>query len=211
VKIKKIFSYLNRSNLIEYVQAKSANGKFAHVQIRISNGSKFDKTQAWLESAPHVQKSTPPGNHTNGNDELLNKENTKERKEHNTESNSATGVAQADPSHGFNEFWKIYPVKKNRVRAKKIWEKKKYSPIVVMILADVMKRSELDSQWHDKQYIPHPSTYLTNELWNDEVTTQEPEAKKGNGSDALSRVINKHLYKGNVYDHDSGNTIDPLR
>lgn len=41
--------------------------------------------------------------------------------------------------------------------------------------------------------------------------TQKPSTRKSSGGDALSRVINKHLNKGNVYDHGTGNTIDPFR
>lgn len=211
-KIKKIFSYLKRANLIEYVQNKGAKGQYQSVQIRILNGKKFDKTQAWLEDAPVVQKTAPAEVCTNGNEGLRNTDITKDIKEHNTKDISATDVTQESEPCAFNTFWDIYPVKKNKIRAKKIWDKKKLNKIAVLICNDVSNRQVNDSAWADEQYIPHPSTYLQNERWNDTVTTQPKyTCSKSNGGDALSRVINKHLNKGNVYDHSTGNTIDPLR
>lgn len=38
-----------------------------------------------------------------------------------------------------------------------------------------------------------------------------PPVRKSSGGDALSRVLNKHMNKGATYDHNTGNTIDPLR
>lgn len=213
VKINKIFSYLNRAKLIEYVQGKCANGQFAPVQIRVLNGSKFDKTQSWLESAPHIQKPVVPVHCANGNDELLNKEDTKERKEHNTESNSATDVAHKRANDdAFENYWKINPVKKNKIRAKQIWDKKKLYKIEVVICADIKNRLENDSQWQNLKYIPHPSTYLQNELWNDEITTyiDDQPKSKNSGGDSLSRVLNK-INRGNTYDHNTGRAYDPLR
>ena len=203
---------MNRAKLIEYVQGKSAKGTFTPVQIRILNGSKFDKTQAWIENAPHVQKPTLAVNCTNGNDELLNKEITKDIKEQDNKDISATDVTHENEVCAFNTFWNIYPVKKNKIRAKKIWDKKKLNKIAVLICNDVSNRQVNDSAWADEQYIPHPSTYLQNERWNDTVTSQPKyTSSKSKGGDALSRVINKHLNKGNVYDHSTGNTVDPLR
>jgi hypothetical protein len=211
-KLREIFSYLNRARLIEYVQGKCANGKFSSVQIRILNGAKFDKTQAYTESAPVGQKHARAVNRTGGNDGLRNKENTKERKEHNTDSNSASNDAHVCLDNGFNDFWNLYKVKKNKVRAKKIWERKKLHEIHEMILNNVAKRNELDSQWQAEQFIPHPSTYLHNELWTDSFTeitfNSNCPANKG---DALSRVVNKYMNQGETYDHATGSTIDPFR
>lgn len=211
-KIKKIFAYLNRARLIEYVQGKSDIGRYTHVQIRILNGSKFDKTQAWIDSAPLRQKPIPPEKHTNENDGLLNKDITKERKTHNTGSNSASQDARVLENESFNNFWKIYPVKKNKIRAARIWHRNKYHEISDTIIADVSSRALTDAQWQDTQFIPHPSTYLANKLWLDEITQATPKApnKGSNAGDSLSRVLNKYMNQGATYDQH-GNTIDPLR
>lgn len=211
-KMAQIFSYLRRANLIEYVQEKCANGKFAQVVIVVLNGLDFDKNQPFKENAPLPPKTAPTVNRTNGNDELINKDNNKYVKENNTKSNSASVDAHVPLKDGFDDFWKIYPVKKNKVRSKRIWERKKLYKIHELILKDLSLRKSLDAQWKEPQFIPHPSTYLQNELWNDDLMPEVTKpSTKTNGGDALSRVINKHLKNnGETYDQ-YGNTYDPLR
>ena len=148
----------------------------------------------------------PPINGTTANDELLKKEVTKEIKEHNTNNYSATDVAQARANDdAFENYWKINPVKKNRVRARKIWDKKKLYKIETLICADILNRLENDSQWQDKQYIPHPSTYLFNELWNDEIT-QPSTPKKSSGKSSSFDEYQAELKKqsrGTTYEYSA--------
>lgn len=177
-KIKKIFSYLNRANLIEYVQNKCAKGTFQSVQIRILNGKKFDKTQAWLEDAPVVQKTAPAVNRTNGNEGLRNTDITKDLNKHNTDNNSATDVAHETDNSAFDEFWKTYPIKRNRFRAKRIWDKKKLSHLAENIIHDVCNRLVNDDAWSDKKFIPHASKYLEHERWNDDISNYHKPKKE---------------------------------
>jgi DNA replication protein DnaC len=202
-KIKKIFSYLHRANLIKYVQSRCANGDFAQVDIHVQSGFEFDKTQSYIECAHAGAKRVPPINGTTANDELLNKEVTKEREEQDTKNYSATDVAPERDDMTFDEFWKIYPIKKNKVRAKKIWDKEKFRLIVTLICSDVLKRTRSEPQWQDKQYIPHPSTYLGNKLWEDEIT-QIPPPKKSSGKsssfDAYQEELKQQM-RGTTYEH----------
>jgi hypothetical protein len=164
-----------------------------------------------------VQSKTPlPENPDPENRDPENQDYKKERdlekKEEDLNNISATDVTHENEPCAFNTFWDIYPIKKNKIRSKKIWERKKLNKIAVLICNDVSNRQVNDSSWSDEQYIPHPSTYLQNERWNDSITNQAKEKpSKHKSGDALSRVINKHLNRGNVYDHGTGNTIDPLR
>lgn len=73
----------------------------------------------------------------------------------------------ANKNSGFEEFWKIYPRKKDRSRAQKIWLQKK--PVLEVLIADVKNRMQLDPVWKEKKFIPYPSTYLANEKWLDEL------------------------------------------
>jgi len=80
-------------------------------------------------------------------------------------------VVQEDSSL-FDSFWKAYPRKINKGFAKKVFAKMKVTEdlLAKMIQAiEVQKRSV----WKDKdpQYIPHPSTWLNGERWEDEVQT----------------------------------------
>ena len=217
-KIYDILTYMIDTNLLVRNVHRSANGRKEKTSYTVLDGTKFlDISTSAQES---VQISAPlPQNQEVDNQEVENGDTRKERclkkkdKDINTNNISATDVAPEKSDKAFNEFWEWYPVKKNKVRAKKIWDRKKYTSILSLILTDVINRLKHDSQWQDKQYIPHPSTYLGNELWNDEITTHSSisSSSKNKSGDALSRVINKHLNRGNVYDHGTGNTIDPLR
>ena len=72
----------------------------------------------------------------------------------------------------FNQFWTEYPLKKAKKYAEGIWLRKINPEIAPMIIEDVKKRKLLDPQWikDGGMFIPHASTYLNQERWNDEIT-----------------------------------------
>lgn len=203
-KLKNIFAYLQRANLIEYVQDRCANGDFAQIDIRVLCGDKFNADAALSEGAQMGGSIMVPAiNGTTANDELLKKEHTKERKEHNTKRYSASTDAQKKNDDTFDEFWKSYPIKKNKIRSKKIWDREKFSTIVTLICCDVLNRTKNEPQWQDKQYIPHPATYLGNKLWEDEVTEPSDIPKKSSGKSSSFDAYQADLQKqrGNTYEH----------
>jgi hypothetical protein len=72
----------------------------------------------------------------------------------------------------FDEFWKAYPRKTNKGFAEKLFAKLKVDQ---ELLTKMIQAIHLQSRtvWKDKdqQYIPHPSTWLNGERWEDEVST----------------------------------------
>lgn len=88
----------------------------------------------------------------------------------NTDINTDTIVRQGNPL--FEQFWKAYPKKTNKAFARKVFDKLK----VDQALLDKMLKAiaaQIKTTWKDKdpQYIPHPSTWLNGERWEDEVTS----------------------------------------
>lgn len=73
----------------------------------------------------------------------------------------------------FEMFWESYPKKRDKVAARKSWEKNKLEAIGEKIVADVLDRSQRDVQWQDKQFIPYPATYLNHQRWTDEIITKQ--------------------------------------
>jgi len=73
----------------------------------------------------------------------------------------------------FEEFWKAYPRKTNKGFARKVFEKLKVDDAMLtkMIQAIYVQNKNV---WKDKdqQYIPHPSTWLNGERWDDEVVVK---------------------------------------
>lgn len=79
---------------------------------------------------------------------------------------------------GFEDFWKSYPRKTAKTVAEKSFSKLKVDPVLLdkmLIALDIQKSS---SQWtrDSGSYIPHPSTWLNQRRWEDEI---KPEIIKG--------------------------------
>lgn len=71
----------------------------------------------------------------------------------------------------FNRFWTAYPKKEKKPDAAKAWKAAKLDNLADMIVADVTRRRMDDVQWHDRQFIPHPASYLRQRRWEDEIPT----------------------------------------
>jgi hypothetical protein len=72
----------------------------------------------------------------------------------------------------FDDFWKAYPRKTNKGFARKVFEKLKVDDAMLtkMIQAIYVQNKNV---WKDKdqQYIPHPSTWLNGERWEDDISS----------------------------------------
>ncbi len=71
----------------------------------------------------------------------------------------------------FEEFWSAYPLKKNKAKAKQVWQKGKvaaFNSMADVLIADVLNRAENERGWLDG-YTPHATTYLSNKRWQDDV------------------------------------------
>lgn len=65
----------------------------------------------------------------------------------------------------FEEFWAWYPRKVGKAAARKAWKKCKTDSETVIAGA---VRMATDSNLPELQYVPHPSTWLNEERWNDD-------------------------------------------
>jgi len=214
-KIYSILNYLIRTNLLIRNVQLSAKGTHISTTYIVLNGDDFLDTERPVEDV-HIDVQPLPDNPDPVQPDPVNTDIRKERdlerkedyKEISLKDYSATEVARVTVDDAFEEFWKIYPVKKNKFRAKKIWERKKYSTIVTLICKDILNRLANEAQWQDVQFIPHASTYLNNERWNDEIIYRRPkEASTGNGS--FSNVMYGKSDAGVTYD-ERGNSVNPF-
>ncbi len=71
----------------------------------------------------------------------------------------------------FDDFWNLYPRKTNKGAARKAWAKLKPNEYVCDLIAMNISERLAAGEWQDKKFIPHPSTYLNGERWEDEVIT----------------------------------------
>jgi hypothetical protein len=90
----------------------------------------------------------------------------------------------------FDEFWNLYDKK---VGDRKGCEKKYNSLTDEERIKIKETLPEFKKQFSEKQYQPHPSTYLNQKRWNDEIITTKP---KQNGNTSGTHLIAKDFRTG---------------
>lgn len=236
-KLEKILSYLKKNNLVSIERTRLEDGTLAGGFILIKCGVDFKKdcveeivqyrssrcANTPATEKPYVdnaQKNTQknntlamcnlntdkPASGLSGPGEPTPIKEISKKEINNNKINIS--CASSDALSGFDAYWEINPKKKNKIRAQKIWKKKNLCKIATLICEDVRNRLENDHQWKNVQFIPHPDTYLTNELWNDDITPRGPALKKGSNT-SFSDFINSPTKSGATYD-EHGNAINPF-
>lgn len=71
----------------------------------------------------------------------------------------------------FASFWELYPKKVAKKTAVKAFEKINPDKTLLQQMLKAIENQTKSKQWQDKQYIPHPATWLNRERWNDEIET----------------------------------------
>lgn len=209
-RLQKIINSLKEHGLITITMVREPDGKFAHASFHVHNGDDFKIPQKPLQDVACEESVQPctekPLTVSQSLDTVDYKEREKKKEINKDISNinSATVVAHVRNDATFDEFWKVYPVKKNKERAKRIWDREKFGIIATLICCDVMNRVAKEPQWQQKQYIPHPSTYLCNKLWNDEITQDDSQPRKSSGKSSSFDAYQAELKKqnrGTTYEH----------
>ncbi len=197
-KLDKYLSILVQVGLIRVVQIRDEHGRFAQSDMCILNGSKFNINNL-DENAPYIKNhstdihSTVTRSYTKNINTKKNKENIKK----------LSCASEEDARASFEEkFWAHHPRKKNKTRALRIWIKNKLHEKADLIEAKLLEHLREDVQWQDPQFIPHPSTLLNGEFWEDEVTKASPRRPKPTGS-AFSDWAAEKTSEGRTYDEYS--------
>ena len=72
----------------------------------------------------------------------------------------------------FDKFWKIYPRKIGKAKAKDAFNKAvRKAPLVIIM--DAVSEYAQSVQGKDAKFIPHASTWLNQERWDDEIEAPE--------------------------------------
>lgn len=82
---------------------------------------------------------------------------------------------------GFEKFWQTYPNKKAKKKALEKWMRMEPSPELAEKIIAGVEAAKKTHQWKkdNGDFIPHPTTYLNQERWNDELKVDSP--KTGGG------------------------------
>jgi hypothetical protein len=195
-RLDKIMDILKHHKLLEYRYNRCIDGRIESVSIIIKNGIDFAKNVA--KNVPLVFNNqivseidtTTLKNHVVENPVTGETAPTKERiftpnrKEINIFSSSGD-----ERFAGFEEFWKNYPRRENKVRAQQAWVKNKCSALTDVILGKLKERMDKDWNFKELQFIPIASSYLNARRWEDElveprksikpVPVEQPKTKPG--------------------------------
>lgn len=91
----------------------------------------------------------------------------------------------------FEEFWSIYPVKKARKKVLAIWKRKKLDDKADFIIERV-KTFAGTRAWMDG-YVPNPSTFLTQERWDDDIASYEAQSSTSPNRPSASRPVSVNI------------------
>lgn len=69
----------------------------------------------------------------------------------------------------FESFWKEYPKKENKKKAKELWKRKKLDSSLQEIL-DFIQKAKSTERWQ-KGFVPHATTFLNGERWTDDLSS----------------------------------------
>ena len=100
----------------------------------------------------------------------------------NTEAEKNTRSTGVDRAHGFDEFWEQVPRKVGKAKCLAIWKRRKLGNNLEPILHGLLRWKASD-EWSDPKYIPHPSTWLNRDGWEDEPV----EYARDTDTDAIAR------------------------
>lgn len=128
----------------------------------------------------------------NANEKATNKDTDTDTDINTYKNTCASDNAPLSDECRFEEFWSVYPAKKNKKKAKEIWKRKKLNSKADELIADVINRTNNDQGWLDG-FIPHATTYFNGARWNDEIKSNTRQPKKptstGQGSSAFEKVL----------------------
>ena len=88
----------------------------------------------------------------------------------------------------FEDFWRLYPRKVSKRTAEKSWKREILSTPPDQIIEGLRRQLPFYAT-RDQQFIPHPSTWLNNARWEDEVQIPVKTEKKRSVVDAARDFI----------------------
>ena len=141
------------------------------------NGSKGGRPKKQEEPNETEENPTKP-NETEENPTKPYKDKDKDKdkdKEKDIEKESTLKSAKEKAlAEKFERFWSAYPRHQDKKKALDAFKKIDPDDELLEKMLNSIEKQKASSQWQDPQYIPHPTTWLNRERWNDEVQQSKP-------------------------------------
>ncbi len=116
-----------------------------------------------------------------------------EKSENPAKGKSKSGPKAADKNiERFEKFWKSYPRKIGKGQARKVWLRLKPNDELTDTLVMAVEAQKKSEQWQKSQgqFIPHPTTWLNQERWEDEISGTGPGEDNYYGGDPPPPIRN---------------------
>ncbi|WP_080642126.1 helix-turn-helix domain-containing protein [Pseudomonas sp. CK-NBRI-02] len=157
-RVSEIISGLAERGLIAIEQIREGK-RVVERRIRLSTPFEKPKTPSENTANPFGKGGEPPSENTKGSNTSMS--NTKRFKD--------LGVSGAKNDTDFERFWKLYPRKTNKVKARKAWEKLSPDADLQTVMITALAKHCVSKDWtkENGQFIPHASTWLNGERWHD--------------------------------------------
>ena len=90
----------------------------------------------------------------------------------------------------FERFWKLYPRKRDKLKAMRAWDKLKADRKLMQTMSAALKAQMATEEWQrdNGRAIPYPSTWINNRRWEDELEGRAAEGGGPYGQSAQDEV-----------------------
>jgi hypothetical protein len=90
----------------------------------------------------------------------------------------------------FDEWWKLYPRKQDKKKARDAWIKHDCEKDAESLIDTLRNQISNDAQYSgDQQFIPLPSSYLNKEKYNDEIVIRSRTESRETHAEAAEREL----------------------
>ncbi len=162
----------------------------AYAKFRVITVVKYDMYQ---------QDNRQNNSQSTGYQQASNRQSTGNQQQYNNDNNNNKGIMEKGNNNIsclFDEFWKAYPRKESKPKARTAFEKIKPDEELLRKMLDSIEKWKKTDQWQEDggRYIPHPSTWLNQQRWEDEPMASASQNKP-------KKVLPVQDFQQRSYDH----------
>lgn len=160
--LQKVIKELKDANVISVEQVRSG-GRFGR---NIYSLLPKDYAVVKVFDDGKTDDSNSDDNKLNTNNNSLKNNSIKSNSFNNSQSSSDD---RSRYSSEFETWWAIYPRKIGKGKAYKIWQKDKLNKRIDELVEKLSQQNAMQYAFTESQYIPHPTTYLSEARYDDEI------------------------------------------
>lgn len=174
--MSKYLTELESAGYLKRNQSHSEAGKFAKTQYLLTDTPGNFGEEPDREPCPNSSDTDPaPCPNFSAPENSPQKKRTEQDLKEKKIKKEKKSAAESDML--FDRFWKAYPKKRDKMRARKAWEKLAPDMELCQVMSRALKQQKQSSDWlkDGGTYVPNPATWLNHHRWEDETEAPPPE------------------------------------